>query len=67
MDTTKCDKATDCNAAKYCKHDAMNIQPESTELPGVAIDFPRVDLELCKQCGECEHACDRNAIKMIPI
>lgn len=67
LDTTKCKKATDCKAAEYCKHDAVTVQEESADQPGVAVDYPKVDLELCKRCGECEHACTENAIKMIPV
>ncbi|MBN1289228.1 MAG: 4Fe-4S binding protein [Actinobacteria bacterium] len=67
LDTTKCRKAIDCRAAEFCKYETIHVQPESPEQPGIAVDYPKVDLELCKRCGECVHACTENAIKMIPV
>lgn len=67
IDTTKCKKEIDCKAARLCKQGALKVQPEAEDLPGTAVDCPRVDMELCKQCGECEHACTEQAVKMLQI
>jgi formate hydrogenlyase subunit 6/NADH:ubiquinone oxidoreductase subunit I len=44
---------------------AFVVQPESEEEPGKARDFPQVDLERCKQCGDCAKACTERAVKMV--
>lgn len=67
IDTTKCKKTVDCKAARQCREQAMYVQPEAEGQPGIAVDYPRVDLEQCKLCGECEHACPEGAVKMIPM
>jgi Pyruvate/2-oxoacid:ferredoxin oxidoreductase delta subunit len=65
LDRTRCRKVVDCKAAKHCKHGAFVVQGVCEEEPGTACDFPRVDLERCKSCGECEHACGERAVKMV--
>lgn len=65
IDRTKCSRKLDCKAAAYCKKQAFQVQPPSGEEPGRAADFPRVDLEECKQCGDCEKACTEGAVRMV--
>ncbi len=65
VDRTRCTRELDCKAAKYCKKGAFKVQPESEDEPGKARDFPWVDLEQCKQCGDCEKACTERAVKMV--
>jgi len=65
VDRNKCTREMDCRAARYCKKEAFQAQPESKEEPGRQKDFPLIDLELCKQCGDCEKACTEGAVKMI--
>ena len=65
VDRTKCTREFDCRAARHCKKEAFQIQPESEEEPGRQKDFPLIDLEQCKQCGDCEKACPEGAVKMI--
>jgi len=65
VDRTKCKRELDCRAAQYCKKGAFQVQPASEDEPGKAKDYPRVDLEQCKQCGDCEKACPEKAVKMV--
>lgn len=65
VDRKKCTRELDCRAALYCKVGAFQARPESAEEPGKQKDFPLVDLEQCKQCGDCERACPENAVKMV--
>ncbi len=41
------------------------MQEESETEPGFAEDYPMIDPEMCKLCGDCEHACTENAVKMV--
>ena len=63
VDRGKCKREAECAAAAACKQKAFEVQP--SDEPGVACDFPRVDLEACKQCGDCEKACPEGAVKMV--
>ena len=65
VDTTKCKRELDCKAAKLCKVGAFKVRAPCADEPGKACGFPYADLELCKRCGECEHACTECAVKMI--
>ncbi|MBM3958008.1 MAG: 4Fe-4S binding protein [Gemmatimonadetes bacterium] len=65
IDNTRCTRELDCPAARLCKHDAMTLREESGDEPGTAAGPPRIDLEKCKRCGDCEHACRERAIRMI--
>ena len=65
IDRTKCKCELDCKAAEQCKKKAFQVQPPSEDEPGRASDFPRVDLEQCKQCGDCEKTCPEHAVKMV--
>jgi heterodisulfide reductase subunit A-like polyferredoxin len=49
-----------CKAARHCPHGAFQVVKENGGEPGVW-----VDMEKCRRCGECSHACDRFAVKMI--
>jgi dissimilatory sulfite reductase (desulfoviridin) alpha/beta subunit len=66
IDRDKCDVAQvgeNCKAALHCPHGAfqvMNGGKDSREAYRIALD-----LEKCRLCGECSHACDRFAVKMI--
>lgn len=65
VDRSKCKRESECKAAAVCKQKAFEVQAPSEEEPGLAGDFPLVDLERCKQCGECEKACPEHAVKMV--
>ncbi len=65
VDRTRCTRKLACRASEHCKVGAFVVQPESEEEPGKARDFPQVDLERCKQCGDCAKACTERAVKMV--
>jgi len=65
LDRSKCTRELPCRAAELCKQAAFVAGPESGEEPGKMEDFPLIDLERCKQCGDCEHVCSAGAVKMI--
>ena len=65
VDRSKCKRESECKAAAVCKQKAFEVQPPSEEEPGLARDCPLVDLERCKQCGECEKTCPEHAVKMV--
>lgn len=65
IDTGRCTRKLDCQAALLCKVGAMSVREESEDEAGMAKGTPVVDLEKCKRCGDCEHACKEGAIKMI--
>jgi formate hydrogenlyase subunit 6/NADH:ubiquinone oxidoreductase subunit I len=65
VDKTKCKCELDCRAAAQCKKQAIEVQPACEDEPGRACDFPRIDLEVCRKCGDCEKACPEHAVKMI--
>lgn len=65
VDTTRCERVRDCAAARACKHGAFEVRVGPDDEPGCARCVPRVDLERCKRCGECEKACPTGAVKMI--
>ncbi len=53
----------DCKAARYCKHGAFNVIPAgngSGDRCRIAID-----MEKCRLCGECSHACELGAVRMV--
>ncbi len=64
IDRTKCDireHCESCKAADHCINGAFYIMRGENG----ASCTTAVDLEQCKRCGECEHACERGAVKMI--
>ena len=65
IDKSKCIRQLDCKAANNCKKGAFLVRKESESETGFADDYPLIDLELCKQCGDCEQACTENAVKMV--
>lgn len=65
VDRTKCKRELDCAAARQCKKKAFTVGPPSSEELDRASDFPLVDLERCRQCGDCEKACPERAVKMV--
>lgn len=65
IDVERCDiaeRCTDCKASRLCPHGAFQIigGNGSGEACRVAIDFDR-----CRLCGNCSHACDRGAVRMV--
>lgn len=64
IDVQKCDiaeKCEDCKAARFCPHGAfMVIRAEDGGSCRVGIDF-----EKCRLCGNCSHACDQGAVRMV--
>ena len=66
IDRDKCDiseTCEGCRAARTCKHNAFMVISDSNgsgEACKVGIDF-----EKCRLCGDCSHACDHGAVKMI--
>lgn len=65
IDRNRCERCPDCKAAAQCKKKSFLVQPPSRDEPDKACDFPRVDLEECKNCGDCAKACPEHAVKMI--
>ncbi|PKQ28783.1 MAG: hypothetical protein CVT63_01005 [Candidatus Anoxymicrobium japonicum] len=65
IDRALCKRELDCKAALNCKKKAFHVQPASMDEPGLAAEFPLIDLEECKRCGDCEKACANHAVKMI--
>lgn len=66
IDRERCDVAERCDgckAARICPHGAfqvINAGGGSADTCRVGIDFER-----CRLCGNCSHACDRGAVKMV--
>jgi NAD-dependent dihydropyrimidine dehydrogenase PreA subunit len=64
IDRDKCDVAETCEgckAARLCPHGAFLVaQGNGSGTCKVGIDF-----EKCRLCGDCSHACDRGAVKMV--
>lgn len=66
IDVERCEVAErceDCKAARFCRHGAFKVIRDgkgSGASCRVAIDF-----EKCRWCGECSHACDLGAVKMV--
>ncbi len=66
VDVQKCaieERCTDCKAARYCKYDAFQIVRGGNgwgDKCRIAID-----LEKCRLCGDCAHACELGAVKMV--
>ncbi len=57
------DKCAECKAAKFCKYGAFQVVPGengSGEPCRVGIDF-----EKCRLCGDCSHACELGAVRMV--
>ena len=65
VDRTRCNRDIDCSAARVCPRGVFQVSPESEEEPGLASDYPQVDLERCRQCGDCARACPEQAVKMV--
>ena len=62
VDVQRCnvrEVCTDCKAARLCVN--RSFQVVSGE-DGCRIG---IDFEKCKRCGECAHACELGAVKMI--
>lgn len=66
IDRDRCDiaeRCTDCKAARHCKYGAFQVVAGgngSGEACRVMIDF-----EKCRLCGDCSHACDLGAVRMV--
>jgi NAD-dependent dihydropyrimidine dehydrogenase PreA subunit len=65
IDREKCDiseACEGCSAVDTCRHGAFVVfgGNGSGEACRVGIDF-----EKCRLCGDCSHACDRGAVKMV--
>ena len=66
LDVEKCtiaEHCDDCKASRSCKYDAFNVVPGysgSGRKCRIAID-----MEKCRLCGDCVHACELGAVKMI--
>ncbi len=65
IDRTRCKRELDCAAARNCGKKAFVVQAPSESGDGLARDYPRVDLDQCRQCGDCEKACPERAVKMV--
>jgi Pyruvate/2-oxoacid:ferredoxin oxidoreductase delta subunit len=62
VDVQKCnvkDICDDCKAARFCKNGSFQVVSDEN---GCRIG---IDYERCKRCGECSHACELGAVKMI--
>ncbi len=62
VDTTRCDiseRCGECKAARLCPNGSFKVVEDNGRCR-VAIDMER-----CKRCGECSHACELGAVKMI--
>ncbi len=65
VDRLRCDVESvgkSCKAAKHCPHGAFTVREKGGE--GKAHDV-FIDWERCRRCGECSHACDLFAVKMV--
>lgn len=66
IDRERCDiaeRCEGCKAAQFCPHGAFLVikaEQDTGEACSVGIDFER-----CRLCGNCSHACDRGAVKMV--
>ena len=66
IDRERCDiaeRGEGCKAANHCRQDAFKVitsDNSSGEGYEVGIDF-----EKCILCGDCSHACDLGAVKMV--
>ncbi|MBU1670661.1 MAG: 4Fe-4S binding protein [Actinobacteria bacterium] len=65
IDRGRCDRKLDCAAARVCPRGALEVGPESEEEEGRASEYPLVDLEHCRRCGDCAKACPEGAVKMV--
>jgi ferredoxin len=66
IDREMCDIAETCEgckAALLCKHGAFQVMPGDNG-DGNACRVG-IDLEKCRLCGDCSHACDRGAVRMV--
>ena len=66
IDVERCDiaeRCADCKASLLCPHGAFRVIRGTDGSGGecrVSIDFER-----CRLCGNCSHACDRGAVRMV--
>lgn len=66
IDVEKCDiaeRCEECKAVLFCPHGAFRVIRAGEEGGGtcrVGIDF-----EKCRRCGNCSHACDLGAVRMV--
>lgn len=66
VDRLSCDVAEvgeSCKAARHCPHGAFTVQKRDGG-NGLTYDI-FIDLERCRRCGECSHACDMFAVRMV--
>ena len=62
VDVLKCnvkDICDDCKASRTCINGSFRVVSDES---GCRIG---IDYEKCKRCGECAHACELGAVKMI--
>jgi NAD-dependent dihydropyrimidine dehydrogenase PreA subunit len=67
IDRERCDiaeRCKECRAARQCKHGAFQVIPGSEGDNGGACRVG-IDFEKCRLCGDCSHACDRGAVRMV--
>ncbi len=66
IDVERCDiseRCEDCKAARFCPHGAfLVIRPEEGNGSSCRVG---IDFEKCRLCGNCSHACDRGAVRMV--
>lgn len=66
IDVEKCDiaeRCADCKAARLCKHGAFQVIP-GDDAAGKSCRVG-IDFEKCRLCGDCSHACELGAVKMV--
>ena len=62
VDVGRCDirdRCRDCKAARFCPNGSFNVVSREN---GCRIAR---DMDKCQRCGECGHACELGAVKMI--
>jgi NAD-dependent dihydropyrimidine dehydrogenase PreA subunit len=66
IDRERCDiaeRGEECKAAHHCRYNAFQvIRSDNGSGEGYKVG---IDFEKCRLCGDCSHACDLGAVKMV--
>lgn len=67
VDVERCDiseRCEECKASRLCPHGAFRVV-RSSGGNGQESCLVQIDFERCRLCGNCSHACERGAVRMI--